>query len=55
MTPRQIRAVRASERFMPRLWAFAYPIHGRPFKRARMAAFRAWAFAFRVRVQLLDV
>lgn len=55
MTPRQIRATRVAERFMPSLWAFAYPMNRRPFKRARMVAFRAWCFAFKVRVQLLDV
>ncbi len=55
MTPRQIRAVRVAERFMPRLWAFAYPVRGRQFKRARRVALRAWAFAFHIRVQLLDV
>jgi hypothetical protein len=55
MTPRQIRAVRAAERFMPRLWDFAYPMEGRRYKQARRIALRAWAFAFRVRIQLLDV
>ena len=55
MTPRQIRAVRAGERFMPRLWAFAYPTSGRRYGVARRAALRAWVFAFRVRVRLLDV
>ena len=55
MSPKQIRAVRAAHRFMPRLWAFAYPYNGRPYKMARRLAFRAWAYAFRLRVQLLDV
>lgn len=55
MTPRQIRAVRVAERFMPRLWDFAYPFSGRGFKRSRRLAFKAWALAFRLRVQLLDV
>lgn len=55
MTPRQIRTVRAAERFMPRLWDFAYPLHGRPYRRARLLAFKAWAYAFKVRVALLDV
>lgn len=55
MTPRQIRAGRAAQRFMPRLWAFAYPMSGRGYTMARRAALRAWAFAFRVRVRLLDV
>jgi hypothetical protein len=40
---------------MPRLWSFAYPTSGRRYTRARRAALRAWAFAFRVRVRLLDV
>lgn len=55
MTPRQIRTVRAGQRFMPRLWAFAYPMSGRGYRVARRAALRAWVFAFRVRVRLLDV
>lgn len=55
MTPRHIRAVRVAERFMPRLWAFAYPMEGRRYTRARRAALRLWVYAFRVRVQLLDV
>jgi hypothetical protein len=55
MTPRQIRAVRVAERFMPRLWDFSYPCNGRGFKRSRRVAFRAWVLAFRLRVQLLDV
>lgn len=55
MNPRQIRAVRAGERFMPRLWSFAYPMTGRRYTMARRAALRAWVFAFRVRVRLLDV
>lgn len=55
MTPRQIRGCRVAERFMPRLWAFAYPLEGRGYSRSRRVALRLWAFAFRVRVQLLDV
>lgn len=55
MTPRQIRAVRVAGRFMPKLWAFAYPVERRGYARARRMALRAWCFAFHVRVQLLDV
>ena len=55
MTPRQIRAVRVGERFMPRLWDFAYPLSGRRYTRARRVALRVWGIAFRVRVALLDV
>lgn len=55
MTPRQIRGIRVAERFMPRLWSFAYPIEGRSYKSARRIALRAWACAFRLRVTLLDV
>jgi hypothetical protein len=55
VTPREIRAVRLSRRFMPKLWSFAYPIHGRGFERSRRIAVRLWGFAFRVRVALLDV
>jgi hypothetical protein len=55
MTPRQVRAVRVAERFMPSLWAFAYPMSGRGFDRSRRVALRAWAFAFHLRVRLLDV
>lgn len=55
MTPRQIRGVRVAERFMPGLWAFAYPLKGRPYRRARLLAFKAWAYAFKVRVALWDV
>jgi hypothetical protein len=55
VTPRQIRAVRAAGRFMPRLWAFAYPMQGRGYERARRVALRAWAYAFRLRVRLVDV
>ena len=40
--------------FMPGLFAFAYPVRGRQFKRARRIAFKAWAFAFHVRVRMLD-
>jgi hypothetical protein len=55
MTPREIRAVREAKRFMPGLWAFAYPLEGRGYKSARRIALRAWAYAFRLRVKLLDV
>ena len=55
MTPRQIRAVRLAERFMPRLFSFACPIEGRSYKAARRIALRAWVEAFRLRVRLLDV
>lgn len=55
MTPRQIRAGRAAERFMPRLWDFAYPLEGRSYRRARLIAFKAWAYAFKVRVRLSDI
>lgn len=55
MTPRQIRHVRAAERFMPRLWCFAYPMNGRGFGRARRIALKAWCFAFSVRVRLADL
>ena len=55
MTPRHIRACRAHERFMPSLWAFAYPMDGRGFARSRRVAFRLWAYAFLLRVKLLDV
>ena len=46
MTPRQIRAERLAVPFMPRLWAFAYPFRGRPFRPLRLVAFRLWAFLF---------
>jgi hypothetical protein len=55
MTPRQIRHLRAAERFMPRLWCFAYPMDGRGFVRARRIALKAWCFAFTVRVRLVDL
>lgn len=55
MTPRHIRAVRLSERFMPKLWDFAYPVSGRQYTRARRVALRAWTFCFRLRVRLSDV
>lgn len=55
MSPRQIRAVRLAHRFMPRLWDFAYPSNGRGYHRARRIAFRAWAYAFHLRVVLSDV
>ena len=55
MTPRQIRGVRVAERFMPRLWDFAYPACGRRYARARRVALKAWVFCFTVRVRLLDV
>lgn len=55
MSPRHIRAVRLGRRFMPRLWAFAYPMEGRGFKRSRRIALNLWAYAFRLRVKLLDV
>lgn len=54
MTPRQIRAVRVAQRFMPRLWAFAYPLEGRGYARSRRVALRLWAYAFRLRVRLSD-
>lgn len=55
MTPRQIRHIREAERFMPRLWAFAYPMKGRSYRKLRTLAFRAWAFAFHCRVRSLDL
>lgn len=55
MTPRHIRAERVARRFMPTLWHFAYPLNGRPYRRARLLAFRAWVYAFKLRVALLDV
>ena len=55
MTPRQILVYRDSKRFMPRLFSFAYPLHGRHFKQARRIAFKAWVFAFQVRVRLSDL
>ena len=55
MTPRQIRTWRQAKRFMPRLWAFAYSVHGRGYVRARRAALKAWAFGFRLKVALSDV
>ena len=55
MTPRQIRGVRVGERFMPGLFAFAYPFKGRPFGRARLLSLKAWVYAFKVRVALCDV
>lgn len=55
MTARESRAVRVAKRFMPRLWHFAYPAHGRGYERSRRIALRAWAFAFRLRVKLGDV
>jgi hypothetical protein len=55
MSPRQIRVYRESERFMPGLFAFAYPVSGRRYRRWRLIALRAWAFAFQVRVRLSDL
>lgn len=55
MTPRQIRAVREAERFMPKLWDFAYPVKGRRYTRARRAALRLWGFCFTVRVRLIEL
>lgn len=55
MTPREIRIERAAKRFMPRLWAFAFPFQGRSYSKARILALRAWAHAFKVRVALWDV
>jgi len=55
MTPRQIRAARVAEKFMPKLWDFAYPMKGRRYTKARRAALRLWGFCFRVRVYLADV
>lgn len=52
---RQMRIARASKRFMPSLWSFAYPLTGRGFVRSRRVAFMFWVHAFRLRVQLLDV
>jgi hypothetical protein len=46
---------RQSEVFMPKLWAFAYPFSGRGFRRSRRLAFKAWAWAFHVRVRMLDL
>ena len=54
MSPRDARIHREAQRFMPGLFAFAYPVRGRQFKRARRIAFKAWAFAFHVRVRMLD-
>jgi hypothetical protein len=54
MSPKQIRYERAASRFMPRLWAFAYPMSGRSFPRLRRMALRAWAQAFHVRCTLRD-
>jgi hypothetical protein len=54
MRPRDARIHREAQRFMPRLWSFAYPFHGRSFKRGRRLAFKAWAWAFHVRVRMLD-
>jgi hypothetical protein len=55
MTPREIRHVRLAEKFMPRLWDFAYPSHRRGYRAARRIALVAWAYAFKVRVRLWDV
>lgn len=54
MTNEQIRRVRLAQHFMPKLWDFASPRRGLQWSRARRVAFKAWCFAFRVRVQLLD-
>jgi hypothetical protein len=55
MTPRQIRHHRAADAFMPRLFAFAYPLHGRPFRWARLRAFVLWAKLFRLYVRTRDI
>jgi hypothetical protein len=55
MSPRDALIHREAQRFMPRLWDFAYPFSGRPYRTARRLAFRAWAFAFKVRVATLDL
>lgn len=54
LSPRARRMAELGERFMPRLYAFAYPMSGRGFHRSRRVAFTLWAYAFRVRVLLLD-
>jgi hypothetical protein len=46
MTPRQIRAGRVAVGFMPRLWAFAYPLQGRRWRPLRLVAFTAWSRLF---------
>lgn len=55
MTSREIRAIRAGAKFMPRLWAFAYPMTGRGYIAARRIALRLWCEAFALRVRLFDV
>lgn len=55
MKLRQMRLLRAAERFMPPIWAFAGPSYGRGFKRARRVALKLWTYAFYLRVKLLDV
>lgn len=46
MTPRQIRAGRLAVGFMPRLWAFAYPLKGRGLRPLRLVAATVWAKLF---------
>lgn len=55
MTPRQIREYRAAGRFLPRLFAFAYPMSARGLYRTRRLAFRAWCKSFGLYVQCVDL
>lgn len=48
MSPRDIRAQRLAAQFLPRLWAFAYPLSGRGWFRLRLLAFGLWARALRL-------
>lgn len=55
MTPRQIRFTRQAERFMPRLWDFAYPPGGRGYGVMRRIALRAYCRAVQVRWLLFEL
>jgi len=51
VTPRQIRAGRIAHELAPRLWDFAYPMHGRGMPWVRLVAFRLWCLLLRLRLR----
>ena len=54
MTNREILEYRFVQRFMPGLFAFAYPVSGRGVPWARRLALRAWCRLLGLAVSLRD-
>lgn len=51
MTNREIELARLARGFLPRWWAFAYPVAGRSVPWLRRWVLRAWVLALVVRVR----